>query len=604
MEATKTSNHSFQVVDAQFMKRHPIYLIALIVLLLGSFKANASHIIGGEIYYDSLGNNKYRVTIEIYRDCNSLTDYDQPLNYTVFYANGTIWSQFAINIQSRDTLPIVYNDPCVTPPDDICVERAIYVDTIILPFDIDGYYISYQRCCWANNIDNIVDPTNNGITLTTFIPGSMLVDVHNQGARFINYPPLVLCSNNPLIFDHAAFDPDGDSLAYSLVSPLLGGSITTVIPDPETAAPYTPVSWNPTYNELIPFGTGSSVTIDPQTGMMVFTPNLIGNYVAGVEVREYRDGLLINSKIRTYGYRVVGCQVEVPLTVQVTGPTELVEGCGFAGFIVSRTDTTEAIEVQVLLSGTATNGQDYPFIPDSLLIPTGVFSDTIGISAIYDGLTEGDETVHFNIIIENPCDGTYDTTSISLILKDYIALEITAPDSINICSDQGQNALLSCSVVNGAPPYSYDWEPGFFLSNDSITLLGNQLEPNLNVYYVTATDQCNHSIVSNLIRVYNQCPLSAPNVLTLNNDGINDIFTLKNWEDFDKIAVTIVNRWGNCIYESADYQNDWNGKDQSGNSVSDGVYFYTVTPSSEKFTYDDAQKSRYTIHGFLQIYHD
>lgn len=566
------------------------------------FHSSASHIVGGEIYYDSLGNNKYKVTIEIYRDCTSLTDYDQPLNYTVFYANGTIWSQFSIQIQSRDTLPIVYNDPCVTPPDDICIERAIYVDTIILPFDTDGYYISYQRCCWANNIDNIVDPSNNGITLTTFIPGSSLVNVHNQGARFINYPPLVLCSNNTLEFDHSAYDPDGDSLVYALVSPLLGGSITTVIPDPETAAPYTPVSWNPTFTELIPFGTGSSVTINSQTGLMTFTPNLIGNYVAGVEVREYRNGILINSKIRTYGYRVVGCQVEVPLTVEVTGPTQLTEGCGFAGFIVSRTDTTESIEVQVLLSGTATNGQDYPFIPDSLTIPIGVFSDTIGISAIYDAQTEGIETVFFNIIIANPCDGTFDTTSISLVLNDYTPLQLIVPDSISICSELNENAILYGAISNGAPPYTFDWEPGNFPSNDSIWIAGSSLNPNLNTFYLTATDQCNQTIVSELIRVYNQCPLSAPNVMTINDDGINEYFTITNLEDYDKVALTIVNRWGNCVFESTDYQNNWNGKDKSGNLLSDGVYFYTITPTSTKYKYDDAKKSAYTIHGFLHIY--
>ena len=75
---------------------------------------------------------------------------------------------------SSAILPIVYDDPCVTPPNNICVEKGIYIDTIQLPFNPSGYHISYQRCCWANNIDNIVDPGNNGITLTTFIPGSAL----------------------------------------------------------------------------------------------------------------------------------------------------------------------------------------------------------------------------------------------------------------------------------------------------------------------------------------------------------------------------------------------------------------------------------------------
>mgnify|MGYP003334466471 FL=1 len=39
----------------------------------------ATHILGGEIYYDSLGNGMYKITFEIYRDCNSATAYDNPL---------------------------------------------------------------------------------------------------------------------------------------------------------------------------------------------------------------------------------------------------------------------------------------------------------------------------------------------------------------------------------------------------------------------------------------------------------------------------------------------------------------------------------------------
>jgi len=577
------------------MKRITQLLLLALTILLGSFSAKATHIVGGEIYYDSLGNNKYKVTFEIYRDCSG-SDFDNPFNYTVFYANGTIWSEFQIDALDRTTLPVVYDDPCVTPPDDICIERAIYVDTITLPFDVDGYYISYQRCCWANNIENIVDPGNNGITLTVFVPGSSLIDVHNQAARFINYPPLVLCSNNTLTFDHSAFDPDGDSLAYSVVAPFLGGSSSNVTPNPETAAPYTDVTWQPGFSATMPFGGGSSVVIDPETGSMDFTPNLIGNYVAGVQVQEYRNGILINSKIRTFGYRVVGCLVEVPLEVDVTGPTELVEDCGFAGFIVSRTDTTEELVVQVLLNGTATNGTDYNYIPDTLIIPIGVFSDTLGIEAVLDGITEGDETVGFNIIIENPCNGTFDTTSISLVIADYVNMTIATPDSINVCADQGEGTSLYATVENGYPPYIYIWTPSY-PNDDTIYVSPNDLDPNLNMFTVLVGDLCGKGITSDVISVYNQCPLIVPNVMTVNGDGINDALIITNLEDFDKVSLKIFNRWGNLIYETDAYQNDWKGGD-----LNDGVYFYLVTPTSEKYEYDDQQKTIFTLHGFFQLY--
>ncbi|MFM2037263.1 MAG: hypothetical protein RL432_202 [Bacteroidota bacterium] len=586
----------------QFINRQIPVLLGLIFIGLFSFDARSTHILGGEVYYDSLGNGFYKVTFEIYRDCNSATAYDNPLVYTVFYGDGTYFNEFVVDLYSSAILPIVYDDPCVTPPNNICVEKGIYIDTIQLPFNPSGYHISYQRCCWANNVDNIVDPGNNGITLTTFVPGSDLTGVYNQGARFVNYPPLVLCAQNTLNFNHFAFDPDGDSLTYELADPLEGGSIGNIIPNPESPPPYNGVQWNPGFSTLVPFGAGSNITINNQTGMMSFTPNNIGNFVAGVKVNEYRNGILINSKIRTFSFRVVVCQVDIPISVNITGPPQLIEDCGSAGFIISRTDTTENLVVQIGLGGTATNGVDYPFIPDSLVIPVGVSSDTISIEALMDTLVEDTETVFFSVIVPNPCDGTFDTTSISLNFIDYQPLEINAPDSLNACVLGGEIPVLWCSVTKGVSPYQYNWEPGPFPNNDTVTLGGFPLEPNQNVFYVEVQDVCGKVIAYNPIYVYNQCPLEAPNVLTVDGDGVNDIFIVQHLEDYDAVQLRIFNRWGNLIYENEAYQNDWSGTDLSGKKLVDGVYFYTVVPQSAKYTYDDQEKTQFTLHGFVHVF--
>ena len=563
----------------------------------------ASHILGGEIYYDSLGNNQYKITIELYRDCNSGTTYDNPLYYTVFLGDGSYFGEFDVALFSNQLLPVVYDDPCVTAPNNICVEKGLYIDTITLPFNPSGYHISYQRCCWANNVDNIINPGDNGITLTTFVPGSDLTNIYNQGARFNNYPPLVLCSQNTLNFDHSAYDPDGDSLVYELVSPLEGGSLANVIPNPESPPPYSDVQWNPNFSGLVPFGLGSTITINSQTGQMAFTPNQIGNFVAGVMVKEYRNGILINSKIRTFAFRVVACQIEVPITVNITGPPQLVEDCGFAGFIISRTDTTQNLVIQILLSGNSTNGVDYPFITDSLVIPSGVFADTIGIEALLDTLVETTETVSLSVIVPNPCDGTFDTLSISLNLVDYQPLTLSALDSINICALTGENATLLCEVAQGLPPYVFNWEPGNFPNADSVTVYGNTLLPNLNLYSIEVTDACGKAILYDSIRLYNQCPLSTPNVVTFNGDDNNDYFLINNLEDYDAVHLTVLNRWGNVIYDNEKYLNDWNGKDMSGKDIEDGVYFYTVVAQSEKFIYDDTKKSQFLLSGFFHVFH-
>ncbi|MEM6319865.1 MAG: gliding motility-associated C-terminal domain-containing protein [Bacteroidota bacterium] len=62
-----------------------------------------------------------------------------------------------------------------------------------------------------------------------------------------------------------------------------------------------------------------------------------------------------------------------------------------------------------------------------------------------------------------------------------------------------------------------------------------------------------------------------------NNDGVNDVFTIRNIENFPDNKVLIYNRWGNRIFKADNYKNDegWTGMYGEGLSP-DGVYFYVV----------------------------
>jgi gliding motility-associated-like protein len=65
--------------------------------------------------------------------------------------------------------------------------------------------------------------------------------------------------------------------------------------------------------------------------------------------------------------------------------------------------------------------------------------------------------------------------------------------------------------------------------------------------------------------------VTVPNVITANGDGMNDIFEIRYIDLYDVKKLIIFNRWGTIVYQSDDYQNDWDGGD-----VSDGVYFYVL----------------------------
>lgn len=68
-------------------------------------------------------------------------------------------------------------------------------------------------------------------------------------------------------------------------------------------------------------------------------------------------------------------------------------------------------------------------------------------------------------------------------------------------------------------------------------------------------------------------------VITPNGDGYNDVLVIPGYEAFELIErarVNVVNRWGQVIFSSESYKNDWAGTlyGDAGKPVPEGVYYY------------------------------
>jgi gliding motility-associated-like protein len=66
-----------------------------------------------------------------------------------------------------------------------------------------------------------------------------------------------------------------------------------------------------------------------------------------------------------------------------------------------------------------------------------------------------------------------------------------------------------------------------------------------------------------------------------NGDGLNEVFEIEGLELFDKVSVQIFNRWGNEVYKSEMYKNDWDGTSKNAftlgsSKLPSGTYFYVV----------------------------
>jgi gliding motility-associated-like protein len=105
----------------------------------------------------------------------------------------------------------------------------------------------------------------------------------------------------------------------------------------------------------------------------------------------------------------------------------------------------------------------------------------------------------------------------------------------------------------------------------------------------TFTDACGRTI-EDFVQViavpsnqtFNGSNITVSKVVTPNQDQWNEYFTINEINGCGfVIDLKIFNRWGALIYQSNNYQNNWNGTTSSNaigkaNKVTTGTYFYVI----------------------------
>lgn len=85
------------------------------------------------------------------------------------------------------------------------------------------------------------------------------------------------------------------------------------------------------------------------------------------------------------------------------------------------------------------------------------------------------------------------------------------------------------------------------------------------------------------------------NVISPNGDGLNDFLDFGGY-DLKELQFTVYNRWGTMVFNSNNPQLNWDGKNNKGEKLSDGTYYYVLNATTQ-------ENKPITKHNFISIFY-
>lgn len=285
------------------------------------------------------------------------------------------------------------------------------------------------------------------------------------------------------------------------------------------------------------------------------------------------------NQVKTITLDIPGCPNYCDPSTSLTVPPPVVtDACGVVlpGFDPSYTLTIKPVPIASfdvdtikICSGESILANLSSCLPGATLswIGNGLSGTTIVGDTLNNFGTSYTTTTYAGSVSLGGCTGIGDTLTVltwpyaqdSFILSSQPYIINQDINFTNISSMNGNTELLSywtfgdgdTALVNN-PAHSYSDTGSYIICHFTETELG------------CSDTSCQEIYVIDI-------ELILPNIITPNADGINDALYIKAIEYYPGNKVMVFNRWGNKIFETTDYKNDWKAP-----GVADGVYYYVL----------------------------
>lgn len=397
---------------------------------------------GSDLTYECLGNNQYRIRLSFYRDCLgvpagsvALVDYSSSC-----YPSGTIILR-PIPGTGQEITPLCSTEVSTCSGGTYTgIQEYIYEAVVTLPVACSDWTFSYDLCCRNAAITTIVDPDLQNIFVQATL--NNLDAPCNSSPVFSNRPVPFVCVGQEFCFNHGAYDADGDSLVYELITPLNTGGVSTV-------------TYLPGYNAQNPLLSNPPMNFNSSTGDFCVTPTQLEVTVMAVLVKEYRNGMLIGSVERDIQITVINCTNVIPELSGINGSnnfTATVCANQQLCFSISSSDQ-DAVQNTQIYWDQSIPGATFNVSPGSR--ENGTFCWTPPLSAI--------STVPYcftvTVLDDNcPYAGTQ-TYSYCITVQ---GAEVNAGTDVFLgCSSSGSaTTTLTATATGGSGVYNYQWNTG------------------------------------------------------------------------------------------------------------------------------------------------